>query len=111
MADVIRIVVAAPGASAVVKMIDNTLEAISSEVGGYLEMFRFEALMERHRIHCYIHEEGKLKGGKPNVAIPGDVIVGNIIASKSDSDGKEMGLSESEAKFACLYLNHLRGLP
>jgi hypothetical protein len=111
MADVIRVVVAAPHKPAITKTIPNTLEAMSQEVGGHIEIFRFDGLMDHHRIHCYIHEEGKLKGDSLNLVIPGDVIVGNIIASKSDSDGKEIGLSEREAKFACLYLNNLRGLP
>jgi len=108
----IRIVVAEPRTKAVVKMIPNTLEAMSAEVGGPLEIFRFSNLMLPYAIHCYIHEEGKFDpDNRPNVAIPGDVIVGNIVASKAGAvSGEETGLNETEAEFARGFLDHVRGL-
>lgn len=112
MTDKIRIVVAAPSTHAVVKTIPNTVEALQAEVGGYLESFRIPALRPEG-IHCYINEEGAnpalgLKPNLPNGA--NSFIVGNIVASKADRGGTEIGLTEREADFARRSLNNLRGL-
>jgi hypothetical protein len=107
----LRIVVAAPKKQAIIKTIPNTLEAITAEISGPLELIRLDGLRPRG-IHCYINENGKLTNPPlaPNLAIPGDTVVGNIVASKSNTEGEEVGLTEREAKFTCIYLNALRGL-
>jgi hypothetical protein len=108
----IRIVVAAPSTHAVVKMIPDTLKALQGEVAGDLELYRHPA-MQSEGIHFYINENGANPrlGLKPN--LPNGIdsfIVGNIVASKVTPGGVEVGLTEREAKFACLVLDTLRGL-
>jgi len=108
----IRIVVAAPRTRAIVKMVPDTLEAPQKEVAGDLELFRPSALRSEG-IHCYINENGAnpALGLKPNLPNgTNSFIVGNIVASKATADGAEIGLTEREAKFACLVLDALRGL-
>lgn len=106
----IRIVVAEPHKPAVVKMVSDTLEALQKEIGGNLELYRLHALRLKG-IHCYINEDGIQLNLEPNLALRGDgFILGNIIASKADAAGKELGLTEREALFARVSLDVLRGL-
>jgi hypothetical protein len=106
----IRIVVAAPGTRAVIKTVPNTVETLQAEVGGNLELYRAPSLRTED-VHCYINEDGKRLDLEPNLSIGvGSFIVGNVVASKVDLSGEEIGLTERDAKFACLVLDTLRGL-
>jgi hypothetical protein len=108
----IRIVVTEPHKPSVVKMVSNTLEALQREVGGNLELHHFANLTLPCMMHCWINEDGKRLGLKPNlVADSGEVILGNVVTSKSAAlSSKEIGLTERDARFACLFLDHLRGI-
>jgi len=110
MTDEICIVVAAPSTRAVVKTVPNTVEALQAEVGGNLELYRASVLRSKD-IHCYINEDGARLGLKPNLSIGiGSFIVGNVVASKVNSEGEEIGLTERDAKLTCLILDTLRGI-
>lgn len=103
----IRVVHKRPGKLAEIVSIENTLEALQGLLdGGYLEAVHPPNFMPLGAgIHAYVDEEGKLKNLPPNFALSGDVIVGPVIFSKSDAEGEEVGLDESEAAEVCALLN------
>ena len=61
--------------------IPNTLEALQSQVGGYIECIRFD---DENVIIC--NEEGKLMGLARNITIDGETFVGTILIAGTDGE-------------------------
>lgn len=81
----IKVIIKEPGKEPEVKLIANTLEAKQQIVGGYIQVVPFTT--QEYILIC--NEEGKLEGLKPNIQIPGDIIVGTVIVVKDC--GEEFG--------------------
>lgn len=63
-----------PGKEAEVRNIDNTLEALQSLVGGYIEHYTFIT-----GVGMIMNEEGKLMNMEPNFRYGYDMVVGPAI--------------------------------
>ncbi len=88
----ITIVYKAPGQSHEIRKIPNTLKAMQELVGGYVEH-----LLLNNGLDLWFNEEGKLTNLEPNIMIPGgEVIVGSLFVSSSDTRGELIGLDEFE---------------
>lgn len=70
----IRVLVKEPGKEAELREIPNTLKALQSAVGGYIETVTFA-----EDCTLIVNEEGKLQGLPVNFRIFGDVIVGTAL--------------------------------
>ena len=70
----IRVLVKEPGKEAELREMPNTLKALQSAVGGYIETVTFA-----EDCTLVVNEEGKLKGLPMNFRIFGDVIVGTAL--------------------------------
>lgn len=77
MEQTIRIVRKQVGKEAEVVSIPNTLEALQSEVSGYIEVVHVGS-----GILLVLNEEGKLEGLEPNFNLGHDTIVGNVFFTK-----------------------------
>lgn len=77
-----RVIVKEVGKSPVVKDIENTLDALKSLVGGYIEVVRLD-----DSVLLICNEEGKTQGLPPNFSTSYDVIVGTVVFVSFD--GKE----------------------
>lgn len=87
---------------------DGTYKSVSDAVGGYIEHITLHGKFEGFSL--YVNEEGKLKGLPFNDIATAvwervfgnytDVIVGNavLVSSKTDDEGNELPLSESEVE-------------
>lgn len=88
----ILVVVKQPGKEPVSKTIPNTLEAYQKEVEGYIECVCFRG----YTMVC--NEEGKITGLEPNFGFGDDVIMGNVIFTRSNSEGEFVSLNEQDVK-------------
>ena len=77
-----RVIVKEVGKTPVVKDIENTLDALKSLVGGYIEVVTLD-----DNILLICNEEGKMQGLPPNFSMGYDVIVGTAVFVSFD--GKE----------------------
>lgn len=77
----ISILVKEPKKDAYRKEIDNTLESLQREVGGYIE-----AATIADGLVLICDEEGKLKNKPANFAFGGDVFVGTVILAGSNDE-------------------------
>lgn len=77
-----RAIIKEVGKAPVVKDIENTLDALKSLVGGYIEVVRLE-----DNILLICNEEGKIQGLSPNFSMGYDTIVGTAVFVSFD--GKE----------------------
>ena len=87
------------------KEIDNTLEALQTEVGGYIEIpFLFENFYN-NGIDIIINEEGKfIDGLNIEIAVVHqgkivDIVFGNIVFASHDEEGNTIGLTEEQIDF------------
>lgn len=72
-----------PGRPGYVKEIDNTLESLQNEVGGYIEICR----LDNNGLVAIVDEEGVIKELPANAYIPNyGVIRGNIVIAKDDGE-------------------------
>lgn len=90
------------------EMEDGTYKSVSDAVGGYIEHITLHGVFEGFSL--YINEEGKLVGLPFNdiatsiwervFGVYTDVIVGNavLVSSKTDNEGNELPLSESDVE-------------
>lgn len=90
------------------EMEDGTYKSVSDAVGGYIEHITLHGVFEGFSL--YVNEEGKLNGLPFNdiatavwervFGIYTDVIVGNavLVSSKTDNEGNELPLSESDVE-------------
>ena len=77
-----RVIIKEVGKAPVVKDIENTLDALKSLVGGYIEVVTLD-----DNILLICNEEGKMQGLPPNFSMGYDVIVGTAVFVSFD--GKE----------------------
>lgn len=77
-----RVLIKEVGKAPVIKDIENTLDALKSLVGGYIEVVTME-----DNILLICNEEGKMQGLPPNFSMGYDVIVGTAVFVSFD--GKE----------------------
>lgn len=77
----ISVLIKEPGKDAYRKEIDNTLESLQREVGGYIE-----AMTIADDLVLICDEEGKLKNKPANFAFYGDVFIGTVILAGADED-------------------------
>ena len=70
-----------PGEAPEICEVENTLEALQKEVGGYIQAVQFST-------DCAIicNEEGKLIRLRPNLAFCGDVLFGTILVVGVDGE-------------------------
>lgn len=94
----VRVVVANPGDEPVVREIENTLEALQSAVGGYIEALSFNELT------VYVAEEGRMRGMPFNRFFAGIPLVGPIVVCASDDEGETISLTSHQASHACRML-------
>lgn len=64
-----------PGQAPEACEIENSLEALQAEVGGYIESFQFA-----EDFTLLINEEGKNLGLEPNLFVLGEPLVGTVLA-------------------------------
>ncbi|KLU62317.1 hypothetical protein CEB3_c13610 [Peptococcaceae bacterium CEB3] len=95
LADKIKILVFRPGQSPEVRAIPNTLKALQSVVGGYIEVIHLE-----DGLLLVCDEEGKLKGYPPNRRVGRDVICGTFFICRSDGD-EFMSATDEDLKSLC----------
>ena len=74
MEEKIRVLVKEPGKEAELRDIPNTLKALQSAVGGYIETVTFS-----EDCTLVVNEEGKLQGLLPNLLFCGYLIVGTAL--------------------------------
>ncbi len=79
---------------------DTVLDMLHEEVGGYIERVPYFIDLEEHMIDAWINEDGKQMGLPSTIAIKNeddeivDIVVGNIVFTKNDADGRTVGLSD-----------------
>lgn len=100
----IKVVLAKAGEQPELVEMDNTLEALQSAVGGWIQVINLS-----DRVLAVINEEGKLEGLKANFQIPHDIVVGNAVFVAAD--GEEFGsltVAEQAAVMGFLQRNRVR---
>lgn len=96
----ITIVIKEPGKAPYSKEIEDDLEVYHQILGGYFEAVGFD---KNQIILC--DEEGKLKDLEPNLAVPGDIIVGTVIVV--GTEGEEFrSLTPEEIPIVIKQLNY-----
>ncbi len=86
-----RAIIKEVGKTPCVEDIENTLEALKTLVGGYIEVVRME-----DNILLICNEEGKLKQLPPNFAMGHDVIVGTAVFVSFDGGEDFAGLNDEQ---------------
>lgn len=77
-----RVIFKEPGKDAEIRYIENSLEALQSLVGGWIEHVSFI-----DGVGLIVNEEGKLRGMSPNFEYGWDVVVGSaIFVGETDED-------------------------
>lgn len=94
----VRVVVANPGSEPIVREIENSLEALQSLVGGYVEALNFDTMT------IYINEEGRMRGMPFNRFFAGIPVVGPIVVTGCDEEGETISLSPRQVDSACCLL-------
>lgn len=56
----------------------------------------------------YCNEEGKLDGLPANYVIPGDIIMGTVIAWSMDSEGEDHALNDEECEKVMMFFRKFR---
>lgn len=85
----IKAIIKKPGENATIRNIKNDLDTFQKIVCGDIEVINF---IEETILFC--NEEGKIHNLKPNIEMPYDVIVGNLIVVGCDNAGNELVFSD-----------------
>jgi len=95
------------GQLAEVVEIENTLKAMQTVVGGYIEIY---PMPYDKKVDLVFNEEGKF-GLQPNVAFPeiNDILFGDILVVGVGRQGANIGLDKLQARQAIIWLN-MRGI-
>lgn len=94
------------------KEIDNTLEALQTEVNGYIEIPFLSEKFYHHQVDIIINEEGKLIDGlSMEIAVVHDgrivdIVFGNIVFASHDDEGNTIGLTDEQINFVKQELIH-----
>lgn len=83
------------------KEIDDTLEALQEEVGGWIDIPYLSEELNKVGIDVIINDEGKLIGLDPELVLfyeneIADIVCGNILFASHDEEGNTVGLSEEQ---------------
>ena len=83
------------------KEIDDTLEALQEEVGGWIDIPYLSEELNKLGIDVIINDEGKLIGLDPELILfyeneIADIVCGNILFASHDEEGNTVGLSEEQ---------------
>lgn len=83
--------------------IENTLEALQSIVGGWIEVPYLSERFAEEEIDVVINEEGKLIGLEPQIVVVEkntnkilDLIMGNCIFVSHNEEGDTIGLNDKQ---------------
>ena len=90
-----RILKVEPNQVPIVKLIDNTLEAMQAEVEGLIEVIPVGA-----GICIVCNDEGKLNGMQPNRWLGDDLICGPFFCVADDGEGGFKSLNYTQLKMA-----------
>lgn len=90
----IRVVIKEVNKAPRVETIENTLKALQTVCGGYIQMVPYIG-----DISIVCNEEGKIHGMPPNFMWRRDVIVGNTLFSACNDDGEQRSLTDFEADY------------
>ena len=85
----IRVLKISPGEHPQEYTLENTLEAMQTAVGGYIEIVGLE-----EDICILLNEEGKLEGLPPNRRLGNDILVGDFYVCGSSEEGDLTSLPE-----------------
>lgn len=95
----IKILIVKPQKKPYIEVIDNTLEAFQSAVGGYIEVVPID-----ENILLVCNEEGRIEGLPFNREVGGCKIVGTFIITSSNAEGDFISLSEEQISKVQNYL-------
>lgn len=104
MSALMRVVVKVPDKPAELREIQNTLEALQSAVGGYIEVLRFA-----EDCAIIVNEEGKLQNLPPNMWLCGDVLCGNVVFVGVVGD-EFCGLSDFLVEILSGWIGEIKGV-
>lgn len=89
-----RAIIKEVGKAPVIRDIDNTLDALKTLVGGYIEVVTME-----DNILLICNEEGKMQGLPPNFSMGYDVIVGTAVFVSFDGKEDFTGLNDWQIEY------------
>lgn len=81
-----KVLIKEPGKPWQAAEVENTLEALQSAVGGYIETLPIVAMDSDEKAVMVMDEEGRLKGKERSITICGTDIVGTVILCGQDGD-------------------------
>ena len=96
-----------------------SLETLQEQVGGRIELFRYNKDLVDNNIDMFINEEGKLLGFTPNAVVMNelngdivDVLVGSIVFAGFDNEGNSLPLTDKQVSiimkmFSCGCRNYI----
>lgn len=103
----IVVVVQEPGKEPEKRAVENRLEALQAIVGGLIEVVTVQAWALRG-FDVIVNEEGKLAELPFNRRLEHHTIVGTLLVSKHDPEGKQISLTEEEAEHVCETLREMK---
>lgn len=91
----IKVIIKQPGKEMKVGYIENELKTIQILVGGYIETIR--PIQQNQNIIAVLNDCGKILNLEPNFLFNNsDIVVGNVIFTKSDDEGEFISLNEKD---------------
>lgn len=106
----IRVIIARPGEAPFVTTIENTLEAMQSVVGGYIERIPVSFIITgTPDVDLWVNEEGLLINLPFNRVVAGTPVVGPILVTSSDEEGETTGLSDEQVELTLAILSNAQG--
>jgi len=100
----IKVLVVEPQKQPYVKQIENSLEAMQSVVGGFIESHPADLTGADPDVDLIVNEEGKLTGLPFNRELRGldgevyDIVAGTFFVSRKDDEGESISLTEGDIK-------------
>lgn len=95
-----RILKVEPNQVPIVKLIDNTLEAMQAEVEGLIDI-----VPAGRGMVLVVNDEGKLNGMQPNRWIGDDIICGPFFVAAEGENGELKSLNYTQLKVASVYFS------
>ena len=95
-----RILKVEPNQVPIVKLIDNTLEAMQAEVEGLIDI-----VPAGRGMVLVVNDEGKLNGMQPNRWIGDDIICGPFFVAAEGENGELKSLNYTQLKVASGYFS------
>lgn len=110
----VKVLVVEPGKKPYLKEIEDNLRNLQKEVDGPIQAVTpFQPDTPFPDLFCYVNEEGKLFGEKPNWlwrldGIPFDIIHGTFLVCADNCSGGKRSLTDEETEFAVRYFSRYR---